>query len=58
MQARLKIQCNSCGRNLGEIVVDTADMPEELQARINRAILGHRQNCRYYVKVFKQGKNE
>jgi hypothetical protein len=48
MQAQLSIECYQCLRHLGMVKVDTADMPEDLQHKINRVILRHRQDCRYY----------
>ncbi|MBA7584496.1 hypothetical protein ES708_26451 [subsurface metagenome] len=50
MQARLIIECNQCDKHLGEIPVDTADMPETLQERINKVILAHRPDCPYYAR--------
>lgn len=48
MQAELSVKCGQCGKGLGVVKVDTADMPEELQAKVNAVILAHRQDCRYY----------
>lgn len=48
MQAQVEVRCGQCGKKLGVIEVDTADMPEELQAKVNKVILAHRQDCRYY----------
>lgn len=48
MQAKLTVKCGQCEQLLGEIPVDTADMPEQLQERLNKVILVHRQECRYY----------
>jgi peptide methionine sulfoxide reductase MsrB len=48
MQARVSIQCAACGQRLGRCLVDTADMPEELQQKVNSVILAHRQECPYY----------
>lgn len=48
MQAKLTIRCEGCDRFLGEVRVDTADLPEQLQEKVNRVILSHRQACRYY----------
>jgi len=48
MQAKLSVKCGQCEKHLGEIPVDTADMPEQLQERVNKVILAHRQECRYY----------
>ena len=47
MQAELNVKCGQCGQHLGVVAVDTADMPEELQAKINKVILAHRGDCRY-----------
>ena len=48
MQAELNVKCGQCGQLLGVVPADTADMPEQLQAKINEIILGHRLVCRYY----------
>lgn len=49
MQAQLKISCNACGKKLGlPVVIDTADMPEQLQSKVNGVILAHRTDCPYY----------
>jgi len=48
MQAQLIINCVQCRRHLGDTFIDTADMPETLQAKINSVILAHRKGCRYY----------
>jgi peptide methionine sulfoxide reductase MsrB len=48
MQAKLIVKCGQCETHLGEILVDTADMPETLQERVNKVILAHRQECQYY----------
>ena len=48
MQAELNIYCGGCGKSLGVVKIDTADMPEQLQAKVNKPILAHRQDCRYY----------
>ena len=48
MQAKLTVKCGQCERRLGEILVDTADMPETLQEKVNKVIIAHRQECRYY----------
>ena len=49
MQAILNIKCGQCEKLIGVVKVDTADMPEELQAKVNKVILAHRQDCRYYA---------
>ena len=49
MQANLIIRCGQCEKYLGDVSVDTADMPEQLQAKVNKVILGHRKHCRYYA---------
>ena len=49
MQANLSIRCGQCGKHLSDVQVDTADMPEELQAKVNKVILAHRGECRYYI---------
>ncbi len=48
MQARIKIYCNQDGMYIGIVRVDTADMPEQLQEKINKVILEHRPACYYY----------
>ena len=48
MQANVRVYCEQCGKHLGEVKVDTADMPEELQEKINKIILAHREDCKYY----------
>ncbi len=48
MQANLIIKCGGCEKKLGEVRMDTADMPDELQEKINRVILSHRQECDCY----------
>ena len=48
MQAILQVKCGQCEQLLGEISVDTADMPEQLQEKINKVILAHRPDCTYY----------
>ena len=48
MQARLIIYCEECRKCLDRVQVDTADMPEELQAKVNKVILAHRKDCKYY----------
>ena len=48
MKAELMIKCDGCGQRLGAVKMDTADMPEGLQGRVNAVILAHRENCRYY----------
>jgi len=50
MQAKLIVKCGQCEKHLGEIPVDTADMPETLQEKVNKVILAHRQECRYYAR--------
>lgn len=48
MQAELSVKCGQCGKSLGVVKADTADMPEELQARVNAVVLAHRKDCTYY----------
>lgn len=48
MQAELYVKCSQCGKFLGEVKVDTADMPELLQGKVNALILAHREDCKYY----------
>lgn len=49
MQAQLRVYCKQDGEYIGEVNVDTADMPEQLQAKVNEVILAHRKHCRYYA---------
>jgi len=48
MQAKLIVKCGQCEKHLGEVSVDTADMPETLQEKVNKVILAHRADCTYY----------
>lgn len=48
MQAKVGIRCKGCGKYLGDVNIDTADMPDELQAKVNGVILDHREDCKYY----------
>lgn len=48
MQATLIIKCGQCEKSLRAVKVDTADMPDQLQEKINQVILAHRPECRYY----------
>ncbi len=48
MQATIEIKCYQCLKWLGSLDIDTANMPDELQEKINRIILSHRQDCFYY----------
>lgn len=48
MQAELTVYCGGCGKYLGSVNMDTADMPEQLQEKVNKVILAHRQDCQYY----------
>ncbi|MDD5513413.1 MAG: hypothetical protein PHD09_06570 [Candidatus Omnitrophica bacterium] len=48
MKAQLKIKCLGCLKDVGAIKMDTADMPEDLQQRVNHVILNHRKDCKYY----------
>ncbi len=52
MKARILIACEQCSRTLGSVTIDTADMPEELQATINNPILEHRKECPYHAKKY------
>jgi len=47
MQATLHVSCGQCELHIGSVRVDTADMPEELQLKVNAVILKHRDLCRY-----------
>lgn len=50
MKARIKLVCYMCNKPISFTgVLDTADMPEEL-FKIQKAILKHRDNCKYYDK--------
>ena len=49
MQAILTIECEHCKKSLGNVNVDTADMPEQLQEKVNQVILAHRGSCKYYL---------
>jgi len=51
MQARLAIYCEGCGKFLGKVGIDTADMPERLQEKINGVVLEHRKDCKYYSEI-------
>ena len=51
MQAVLIVKCGQCDRGLGYVQVDTADMPEQLQDKVNKVVLTHRQECEYYRQV-------
>ncbi len=48
MKAKLSIYCDGCEKHLGQITVDTADLPEQLQEKLNKQILIHRKDCRVY----------
>ena len=48
MKANLLVRCNACEASLGNVLVDTADLPEDVQQRVNTVILAHREDCRYY----------
>ena len=48
MQAELTVKCQGCHKVIGKVLMDTADMPSELQSKINKIILAHRENCPYY----------
>jgi hypothetical protein len=47
MQATLQVKCGQCERKIGEVKMDTADMPNDLQKKINKVILGHRSDCKF-----------
>ena len=49
MQVQLKVYCKQDGEYIGMVNVDTADMPEQLQSKVNKVILAHRKDCRYYA---------
>ena len=46
--AEIKITCHACHVFLGKLIVDTADMPNDLQDKIGKIILSHREWCKYY----------
>jgi hypothetical protein len=48
MKAVLRVYCEQDGKFIGQVKVDTADMPDELQEKVNKVILAHRKNCQYY----------
>lgn len=51
MKAAIIIYCEACDKRLNPLkdtIIDTADMPEDLQQKINSHILNHRPYCRYY----------
>jgi len=48
MKAMLKVYCEGCAKHLGPVSCDTADMPNDLQRKINKVILDHRLSCPYY----------
>ncbi|MBA7539621.1 hypothetical protein ES705_31901 [subsurface metagenome] len=54
MQAELIVKCGVCGKYLGKVPVDTADNADKVQEWINKVILAHRQDCRYYRPVVKR----
>ena len=48
MQANVIIECDGCGKHIGIVHINTADVPDVLQYRINKPILAHRQQCPAY----------
>jgi len=48
MQATLRIICAQCKRHLGVVHIDTADMPRDMQDKVNKVVLKHRPECPYY----------
>lgn len=48
MQALIVIRCGECYMELGRVHIDTADMPDQLQQKINEKILAHREDCIYH----------
>jgi len=48
MQYKLMVFCRGCDSFVGVVEADTADMPLELQERINAKVLAHRPKCRAY----------
>ena len=47
MKATVKVKCDQCGRELGDLLIDTADLDQE---RVNKLILAHRAECPYHTK--------
>lgn len=48
VKANLTVRCHACEAFLGDVLVDTADLPEDVQSKLNKVILAHREDCRYY----------
>jgi len=48
MKAELVVFCDGCEKRIGAVKVDTADMPEDLQAKVNKVILAHQDACAAY----------
>ena len=48
MKATATIKCDQCGRELGDLRIDTADL--DLEEKINDLILAHRAECPYHTK--------
>lgn len=50
MQATLLVKCSGCERLIAHVGMDTAGIPEELQTKLYRIVLTHRQDCWYYCE--------
>ena len=50
MRAILKAYCDQDQKFIGETTIDTADLPEAVQNRINKLIWNHRKDCPYYAQ--------
>jgi hypothetical protein len=48
MQFSMNVRCLGCNRQVGRVLADTANRPDELQAKINKLVLAHRPDCPYY----------
>lgn len=51
MQANLVVKCDGCGKNLGQVHIDTADWAKDLKRKVDKVILAHRQECYCYRQV-------
>lgn len=50
MKAIVEVRCYMCGKKLGKATADTADLPEQIQDKLNALILAHRKDCKYYSR--------
>jgi hypothetical protein len=48
MRANLTVTCRQCDSKIGDVVMLTNDFPDQLQEKINKIMLAHRQDCLYY----------